>query len=516
MNLSAIKIPPAKVPLEEIVRPIQAPNMNPQDLEADVDLPLRQVAERAESVSEDKDDLFKHSKQRISQGGRILVSKKAWVFRISSIIFMIAYMVFNIIIALPTGDPLIVYTTLMPVHAVMILVIGWIFYKNPAIGKVPRELVSVIIPIYNQEKLISGVIKAIFESTYPNMEIIAVNDGSKDRTGEVLNNLAKKSCRLKVVNKPNGGKRTAVAAGFSAARGEYMILIDSDSIVDKYAIAEFMKVFVSHPDVGGIVGNGKVLNASKNMLTKCQDVWYDYSFNIHKSAESAFGTVLCLSGCLAAYRRRTIARFIPYWAGDKAQYGDDRNLTTYAIATPWARGNLAPLQKKLFNGMVSYDDAEDRSLTVQSVIDWKTVYAPTAVVYTEVPENWRTYLRQQIRWRKGYLRSTFFTSAFFWRKNPIIAFLFYLEFMMTFIAPAITISIFVYSPIVLQSWLFPLIYVAGQTLVGIVAGLDYKLRDPTAKYWMYKPIMNMISVLVLPWILLPALWSFRKNSWLTR
>jgi hyaluronan synthase len=471
---------------------------------------------RAGSSLDDKDDLYSHCKQRISKKGRILVSKKAWVFRTLFIAGIITFMTYNLRIALSFSDPLVVYATLMPVHALLILVIGWVFYKNRATGKVPDDLVSVIIPVYNQEKLIDKVIEAIFNSTYPNMEVVAVNDGSKDNSGEVLDNLVRQNSRLKVIHKLNGGKRTAVAAGFYAAHGKFLVLIDSDSTVDKYAIEEFMKVFSGNPRVGGIVGNGKVLNAAKNLLTKCQDVWYDYSFNIHKSTESTFGTVLCLSGCLAAYRREAIARFIPFWEQDKAQYGDDRNLTTYSIATPWAKGQLAPLERRLLKGMVSYDDAEDRGLTVQTMMQWETVYAPTAVAYTEVPENWKTYLRQQIRWRKGYLRSTFFTSTFFWRKHPIMAFLFYLEFMMTFIAPVVTLSIFLYSPIFLHSLWFPLVYIAAHLLIGVAAGLDYRFRDPTAKQWMYKPVMNLVSALVLPWVLFPAVWSFRKNSWLTR
>ena len=462
------------------------------------------------------EDLFAHCKQRISGAGRIFVSRRGWVFRVFFMAVMLAFMGYNIHAALGTRDALIVYSTLMPIHALLILVIGWVFYKNPATGKVTNELVSVIIPVYNQEKLIEKVINAIFESSYSNLEIVAVDDGCKDHTGQILDNLALNNPRLKVVHKPNGGKRTAVAAGFDAAQGEYLVLIDSDSIVDRYAIEEFMKVFSADPRVGGIVGNGKVLNSDKNVLTRCQDVWYDYSFNIHKTTESTFGTVLCLSGCLAAYRRQTISRFIPYWAEDKAQYGDDRNLTSYAIATPWAKGQLAPLERRLFKGMVEYDDAEDRGLTAQTMLQWKTVYAPTAVVYTEVPEDWRTYFRQQIRWRKGYLRSTFFISAFFWRKNPLMAFLFYMDFMMTFIAPIITFSIFLYSPLVLHSWFFPLVYLIGHLLMGLAAGLDYRLRDHSARQWLYKPVMNMISALILPWVLFPAIWGFRKNGWLTR
>jgi hyaluronan synthase len=277
-----------------------------------------------------------------------------------------------------------------------------------------------------------------------------------------------------------------------------------------------MKVFSANPKVGGIVGNGKVLNADKNLLTKCQDVWYDYAFNIHKTTESTFGTVLCLSGCLAAYRRETIKDFVSLWAKDKVQYGDDRNLTTYAIGTSWSRKQMAPIKNRLLEGMASYDDAEDRGLTSHAINEWETVYAPTAVVHTEVPDNFRQYFRQQIRWKKGYLRSTFYMSAFFWRKNPVMALLFYLEFMSTFISPLILVSIFFYGPIVYGAYWFAIAYLAGQCIIGIIEGLDYKFRDNTSKHWMYKPVMNMISALVLPWVLFPAIRGFKKNGWLTR
>ncbi len=474
---------------------------------------LKLVDEKQET----NDDLYSHCKQRIASSGRILVSRKAWALRGVMIGVLIVFLIYNLTIALSVADPLIVYSTLMPIHALITLVTGWIFFKSKATGKVPDDLVSVIIPVFNQENLIEKVVNGIFLSTYQNLEVVAVNDGSKDNTKQVLDELAKNNPRLKVIHKKNGGKRTAVATGFYAAKGDFVVLVDSDSIVDKYAIEEFMKVFSGNPKVGGIVGNGKVLNADKNLLTKCQDAWYDYSFNIGKTTESTFGTVLCLSGCLAAYRREAVSAFMTYWANDKAQYGDDRNLTMYAIATPWVKGQLAPLRKHLLTSMASYDDAEDRGLTAQAIaVEWDTVYAPTAVVYTDVPENFKTYYRQQTRWKKGYLRSTFFISAFFWRKNPIMALLFYLDFMSAFIAPAVIFSIFIYGPIFLHSYIYPLTYLAGQILIGTVMGLDYKFRDSTAKQWKYKPIMNLMSAFVLPWVLFPAIRGFKKNGWLTR
>ena len=471
---------------------------------------------RTELDVTEKEDLFSHCKQRISKSGRIQVSRKAWAVRVAVLSSMIILTGYNLFVALALWDSLIIYSTLMPIHAIAVFVIGWVFFKNRATGNVPDELVSVIIPVYNQEKLIENVIKAVLQSTYTNLEIIAVNDGSKDNTRLILDSIARGNPKVRVVHKSNGGKRTAVAAGFYLSRGKYVVLIDSDSIVDEYAIEEFMKTFDSDPEVGGVVANGRVLNADKNMLTKCQDVWYDYSFNIHKATESTFGTVLCLSGCLAGYRREAIARFIPFWMIDGEGAGDDRNLTAYVVASHWAKKGLAPLSVRLMKSMADYDDSEDRGLTAHALVNWKTVYVPTAVVHTEVPENLGKYLRQQTRWKKGYLRSTFFVSAFFWRKNPIIAALFYIEFMAALTAPFVLFSIYFYAPVFLNQYWFPVTYLAAQLLIGFAAGLDYKFRDATSKNWMFKPLMNLISSLVLPWILFPALYHFRKHGWLTR
>lgn len=436
--------------------------------------------------------------------------------RASLIVGMIVLVGYNIDQASTLGDPLLVYSTLMPVHTLAVFVAGWLFYKNRANGRAPNDLVSVIVAVYNQKSLIADVIDAIFRSTYINIEVIAVDDGSKDGTKEVLDLLAGIYPDMKVIHKSNGGKRTAVAQGFYASKGEYVVLIDSDSIVDEYAIEEFMKTFSANPKVGGVVGNGKVLNADRNILTRVQDAWYDYAFNIHKTTESIFGSVLCCSGCLAAYRREAIARFIPYWVEATIQNSDDRDLTTYAIATPWAKSELAPLSHKLMESMANYDDSEDRGLTAQTLVEWETVYVPTAIVHTEVPEKLRSYIRQQIRWKKGYIRSSFFVSAFFWRKNPIISLVFYTEFMSTFTAPIVILTVYFYGPFVLQQYWLPVTYIAGQLAIGLAAGLDYKFRDATAKNWKYKPPMNVFASLVLPWLIIPALLTYKKNRWLTR
>ncbi len=198
-----------------------------------------------------------------------------------------------------------------------------------------------------------------------------------------------------------------------------------------------MKTFNANPKVGAVVGYAKAWNSQKNFLTKCQDVWYDYAFNIHKTTESVFGSVMCCSGCLAGYRREAIANFIPYWVKARIHNSDDRDLTSYAIATPWAKTELAPISRTMMEDTANYDDAEDRIFTAQAIVEWKSVYVASALVYTDVPDNVSGYIKQQKRWKKGYVRSNFFVSSFFWKKNPLMALIFYVEFMTTFTSPLI-------------------------------------------------------------------------------
>lgn len=461
--------------------------------------------------------------QRISpKTGRIEVSKKAWFCRFLTIACIAALAGYNINTGWQLHDWLIMYATILPFHALLIFIFGWFGYRTRLHGKYAspgNELVSVIIPIFNQRTMIKQVISAILDSTYWNLEVIAVDDGSTDGTAEILDGLQKEfaDSRLKIVHKPNGGKRVAVANGFYNSHGKFLVLIDSDSIVSRDSITEFMKAFASNKDVGAVVGNARVWNSRKNFLTKLQDTWYDYAFNIHKTAESYFGNVLCCSGCLAGYRREAIAGFIPYWAGSKLHNSDDRDLTTFVTASKWTKGWLMS-GKRLESDMSGFDDSEDRALTAHTLsAKWKTVYIPTAVVQTDVPETWRGFIKQQKRWKKGYIRSNFYVSTFFWKKHPLMASIFYIEFMVTFTAPIIALIVGVYEPFILHNWTVPLVYTAGTMAVGLAQGLDYKFRDPqNSQNWKYKPLMNFIASFVISWVIVPALWNYKRNEWLTR
>ena len=454
--------------------------------------------------------------QKISSSHRILIPKWGWAVRIFFLLVIVSVIGFVIQQAWSIGDPFVLYSTIVPIHSVLVLFCGWFIYKNPARGQAGNELVSVIIPVYNQASMIELVIESIFSSSYKNLEVIAVNDGSIDGTKEILDKLKKKYEKLKIIHKKNGGKRKAIGTGFSASSGKFLTFIDSDSLIGSKSIEEFMKAFNSDEKIGGVVANAKVWNNKKNLITKLQDVWYDGQFNIHKTCESVFGLVICCSGCMCGYRRSALDGFIQNWVDADLVIGDDRELTSFVNAKPWSKFDLmsAFAQKKL--NAIKYDDAEDRVLTGQTLIEWKTVYVSSAVVYTDVPESFKGFLKQQIRWKKGYIRSQFFVSSFFWAKPPVMAFIFYLEFMASLTLPLILVVILVYQPLVLGEYVFALYFLAAQVLVGLVEGIDTKIRNPTSSNWRYKPLMPLLSNFVISWALFPAVLTLRKNEWGTR
>lgn len=462
---------------------------------------------------------------RISKDGRIFVSKKGWIIRtgmISSILFPLYY---RISIGVNISDPFVLYSTLMPLMTIIPLIGAWILYRNPANGTIGNELVSVIIPIYNQRNLIKTVIDAIFGSTYKNIEVIAVDDGSNDGTNRMLDDLVKKYKDLRVIHKHREGKRKAIADGFYISKGDFVIFVDSDSVMDKFAIMEIMKTFSANPKVGSVTGNIRALNVNKNIITKMQDALFNASCNINKAYESAFKSVTCCSGALSAYRRNVISNFIPLWMKTVTQGGggDDRELTSYVIAPNNSKKQLltalspSGLKDKLLNITLNYDDSEDRLLSAHSLVKNESLFVASATVYVEGQETFKRLAKQQIRWKKGFLRTNFYLSTYFWKnRHPLAFIMYYLDLMTGLTQPLIILTIVIYEPFIIDQFWAPIYFMFGLIFSGIAYAVDTKIRTPDSKTWIYLIPMNLVTTFVFSWLLLVALWQYKQNSWLTR
>jgi hyaluronan synthase len=467
----------------------------------------------------------KKSLQKISSSGRIYVSKKGWILRFTILTLLIGITTYNIFFGIFKGNPLFVYSSIMLVHAVLILAVGWFFFRTRKAVELGNDLVSVIIPIYNQKNMIKVVIESIYASSYEFIEVIAVNDGSTDGTREILDDLKKIFPTLTVIHQLNQGKRKSVAKGFLRAKGKYVLIIDSDSVITENAIADVVGTFVLNPKVGAVSGHTKLWNANKKFVTKLQDTWYDYSYNILRTTESVFGSVMCCPGCLSGYRRESIAGFIRYWSSTSDDSADGM-LMSYAYAPIDVKTYISTddlkmpkFSKKMMESAAQYDDGDDRLLTAQSLSqEWQSLYVPSAVSYTEVPDTWKNFLKQLLRWKKGYVRTSFFVSSFFWKRSthPFMTMIYYIELMTMFTAPLILFIAYIYAPLIIGNYYVPIYFSLGVILMGLAQGIDYRCRDPGSKYWLLEVLMACFSTFVQTWLLIPALILIKKNDWLTR
>jgi len=249
---------------------------------------------------------------------------------------------------------------------------------------------TVIVPAYNEEKVLARTIESLIKADYPNKEIIVVDDGSTDRTLEVASKYVGRG--VKVFHKENGGKCSALNYGLMFAKGDIVVTVDADTIIGRDSLKEVVKRF-RDPDVAAVCGNIKVLNRV-NWLTKCQALEYVLSINIVRRAFDLFGSVTVVPGALGAFRKSVL----------KAGGSYDRDTLT-----------------------------EDFDVTVKTLKAGRIVQASSrALAYTEAPETLRDFYRQRMRWYRGNFQTLIkHRDAFM---NPRYGFLQKLGFPFIFIS----------------------------------------------------------------------------------
>jgi cellulose synthase/poly-beta-1,6-N-acetylglucosamine synthase-like glycosyltransferase len=391
------------------------------------------------------------------------------------------------------------------------------YYKDPAKDPVHPSVknrnpkISCLVAVKNEERIIESCVRSMLDQTYKNVEVIVVNDGSTDGTKAVLDRMARVERRLVVLHlAKNWGKKKALATGVRRITGDIIVFTDSDSVLEPTAVEKFVQVFLAHPEIGAVTGHGRPLNADKNLMTKIQDAWYDGQFRIVKGMESAYGAVTCCSGCLSAYRTEAIRPFVTAWAhdmflGKEFRFATDRTLTGYVLGG----------QYKKKNAILHHDDAEDRAMTTHALKQWDVAYSESARVKTEVPDNLKQFLRQQIRWKKSFIRNMFFTGAFYWRKPKLPALVYYVGVVFALISPFVAFRALFLLPYEGDVWSAPL-YLAGIIYISMLYGLDYKLHNPKSHYWIYRPILSVMSTVMISWLMFYSILTINKNAWLTR
>src|SRR5581483_12264815 len=229
-------------------------------------------------------------------------------------------------------------------------------------------------------------------------------------------------------------------------------------------------------------GMSEVANARVNVLTGLQEVRYHLSYRLMKAAESVFGTVSCCPGCLSAYRREYLMRVLDPWLnqrflGAKATFGDDRSLTNHILR------------------------------------DYVVLYNERAAASTLVPETWTRYMRQQVRWKKSWLRETLIAGRFMWRKHPVGAASFYLAAVASLASPLMVVRAFGIAFFRPDGLL--LYYITGLMLLGLSQCLFVYLFRPSTN-WLLGMVLVAAQVVLMGPQTYYAILTMRKNHWGTR
>jgi len=230
--------------------------------------------------------------------------------------------------------------------------------------------VAVLIPAYNEEKVIVRTIRSVMMSTYKNLHIIVIDDGSSDRTAEVAREAYPndiESGRLRVIKKENGGKAEALNYGLQFVEEEIYVGIDADTVIAHDAIARLVPHF-ANPEIGAVAGNAKVGNRV-NLWTRWQALEYITSQNFERRALDLFDVVVVVPGAIGAWRTAAVKSGGCYHSNTVAE---DADLTMILL---------------------------EQGLAV--------IYEDQALAFTEAPINANGLMRQRFRWSFGIMQAVF-------------------------------------------------------------------------------------------------------------
>jgi cellulose synthase/poly-beta-1,6-N-acetylglucosamine synthase-like glycosyltransferase len=223
--------------------------------------------------------------------------------------------------------------------------------------------VPVIVPAHNEGEYIRSTLESLLEDTYPNKEIIVVDDGSTDDTYLKAMQYANRP-GVKVIRRErtSGSKASAVNHGLLFTEGEIIVVIDGDTVIERSSIRRLVEPLLAHPEVVGVAGNIRVLN-KKNTLTRLQAYEYVVSMEMGRRWQGIVSGILVIPGAFGAFRRKIV---------------------------------------ESLGRMHSDTITEDLDLTLMlQKVRGKIVFAPDAVAWTHAPETWRAWVRQRLRWASG-------------------------------------------------------------------------------------------------------------------
>ncbi len=371
----------------------------------------------------------------------------------------------------------------------------------------PRPRVTLLVAVMNEIEVIDDCVRSMVTCDYPDLQVVVIDDCSTDGTAERLRELSEQLDFTLLALEKNVGKKNALVEGAKIADGEVIAFTDSDCILAPDALRRCVAALVANPGLGAVSGHARALNADATLLSKVQDTWYEGSFRVSKAAEASLGAVTCVSGPLAVFRRDAIWNYLPAWATDRFlgaefKFATDRQLTGYVLGQKWVGRRLK--ERNAESPFVSDVDYPERT--------WRVGYVRSAKVWTVVPESSKAFFKQQIRWKKSFARNLAFTGRFMWRRGLGPAFLYYGHSLFVVLAPVMAVRHLVWAPMN-GLWMLTALYVAGVLVKGCAWGFAYMIDHPGSTRWRYRPLMSLISSVLLSWLLPYSLLTIRRGIW---
>lgn len=342
-------------------------------------------------------------------------------------------------------------------------------------------LISVIVPVYNEpasnlRHCVESIIRADGRK-----EIVLVDDCSTDEeTIWTIRDLEEQYPNILRVfrQERNRGKRQAQMRALVEAKGKIIVTVDSDTLIEKDSLLELTRPF-SDPAVGAATGEILVENHYKNFLTAILQSRYWSAFNFEREGLSRFGVVTCCSGPLAAYRRSLMLKYMDNYVsemflGNICTFGDDRHMTRMVL--------------------------ED---------GYKVIYTSKAKARTYVPEGFRDFLRQQIRWKKSFIRESTLILPYAFQKGGVLL----IETLTGLFMPMmgiyvriVLILLFVRFPFVLPFYLLMMIFTATMRSLLMIERKKWQL-------WLRNIVYAYLHESIVFWLFPVALFTLRRNQW---
>lgn len=314
--------------------------------------------------------------------------------------------------------------------------------------------ISVMIPAYNEEKGIVKTIESCLNQSRKPDEIIVINDGSTDKTPELLK---KYTGRIKVVNlkKNTGNKSKAQEIGLKFVTGEIFITADADTKLDSKFIENILKSF-KEKEVSAVCGYVK--SEKNNWITKVREINYITTQTIYKKAQSHLGAIFVLSGCCSAFRTKDFIESVSF---------DHDNLT------------------------------EDLDFTYRLKLAGKRIeFNDKAIVYTQDPNNLKSYFKQLKRWYAGGW--TCLKKNFKIIKKPNEAFVLSLNYLegiiMGIVSMIMIFLLFVRPQLFLWLFLAEIFMVSLSISYGAIKNKEYYLFFYTPHYFILHIVDNYIFI----------------------